>query len=82
MTETQRQIDVGSPDPEARTSLILEEGDEDFDLLAQALEEQGVCYFNNVAYDHGSFVCSGSGEQLRCEKGIWIREGGCDSTNP
>ena len=74
--------DVGAPDLEARTSPIMEEGDEEFEVLAQAFEEQACCYFNNVAYDHGSFVCSGSGEQLRCEKGIWVREGGCDSSNP
>jgi hypothetical protein len=75
-------IDVGAPIPEARTSQILEDGDEEFDLLMQAQEDQPCCYFNNVAYDDGSFVCSGSGEQLHCEKGVWIREGGCDSANP
>jgi len=74
--------DVGAPSPDARNSPILEDSDEEFDLLMQAQEEQAYCYFNNVAYDNGSFVCSGSGEQLRCERGMWIREGGCDSTNP
>ena len=74
--------DVGTPASEARTSPIVEESDEEFDLLMQAQEDQAYCYFNNVAYDDGSFVCSGSGEQLHCEKGVWIRESGCDVTNP
>lgn len=82
MNKPQRQVDVGSQAPEARTSPILEEGDEEFEVLAQEVEQQGQCYFNNVSYGHGTFVCSGSSEQLRCEKGIWVREGSCDSTNP
>lgn len=82
MERVQRLIDVGAPSADARTSPILEESDEDFAMLAQGVEEQGICYFNGIAYGNGSFVCSGSGEQLRCEKGVWIREGGCDRGNP
>ncbi len=78
----QQRHNLGAPDLEAKTSPIMEETDEQFDELAQELEEQDVCYFNNVAYDSGSFACSGSGELLRCEKGIWVREGGCDPDNP
>lgn len=82
MTKPQRLIDVGAPAPGGRTSPILEEGSEEFEVLAQEVEEQGICYFNSVAYDQGSFVCSGSGEQLRCDRGVWVMEGGCDRGNP
>ncbi|MEJ2060841.1 MAG: hypothetical protein P8Y64_10200 [Gammaproteobacteria bacterium] len=73
---------VGAPDPELRNSPIMEETDEDFEVLAQETDELPVCYFNSTAYAHGTFVCSGSGELLRCEKGVWVRSGGCDPDNP
>ena len=78
----QQRHKLGSPDPEAKTSPILEESDEQFEELAQKVEEGAVCYFNNVAYESGSYGCSGSGELLRCEKGVWVRAGGCDPDNP
>lgn len=64
---------VGSPDPERRTSPILDEEDEE---LEPELElETGVCYFNDVAYPLGSYVLSGS-ELLHCEeRGVWVRKG-------
>ena len=82
MTTVQTPIAVGAPDPEHKTSPILDEYDEDFPILAQQIEELPVCYFNSVAYDDGTFVCIGSGELLRCEKGIWVQEGSCDPDNP
>jgi hypothetical protein len=82
MNQNQPINQVGAPQPEARTSPIMEETDEDFVMMAQSQEEQPCCYFNNVAYDDGNFVCSGSGELLRCEKGVWVMEGGCDPDNP
>ncbi len=75
-------ISVGAPDPELKTSPILEELDEDYAEIAKQAEELPVCYFNGVKYAAGKYVCSGSGELLRCEKGIWLREGGCDPDNP
>ena len=64
--------DVGAPDPELKTSPILDESEEpslDRDLEADA------CYFNNVAYPIGQYVRSGS-ELLHCEeRGVWIRKG-------
>ena len=64
--------DVGAPDPELKTSPILDESEEpslDMDLEADA------CYFNNVAYPIGQYVRSGS-ELLHCEeRGLWIRKG-------
>jgi hypothetical protein len=82
MIKRSKPPQVGAPDPELKTSPIMEETDEDFDSLAQEYEELDVCYFNNVAYDDGEYVCSGSGELLRCENGLWIREGSCDRDNP
>ena len=82
MTKLEAHVSVGAPDPELKTSPILEEGDEDFDVLAQEVEDMPNCYFNNVAYDDGTYVCSGSGALLHCEKGLWVREGGCDPDNP
>lgn len=68
--------DVGAPDPELRNSPVFD--DADFDEPSLDLElETGACYFNNVAYPIGQYVCSGN-ELLRCEiRGVWIREGNC-----
>ena len=82
MTKLVTHISVGAPDPELKTSPILEEGDEEFDVLSQEVDDLPQCYFNNVAYDDGTYVCSGSGVLLHCEKGLWVRESGCDPDNP
>jgi hypothetical protein len=82
MTKLETYLSVGSPDPELKTSPILEEGDEEFDVLPQEVDDLPHCYFNNVTYDDGTYVCSGSGALLHCEKGMWVREGGCDPDNP
>lgn len=82
MVTRQKPAAVGAPDPELRTSPILEEGDEEYDVLAQEVEELPTCYFNNVSYADGSFVCSGTGVLLHCSKGIWLRQGSCDPDNP
>jgi hypothetical protein len=63
---------VGAPDPEKRTSPILDE-DEEFSLDLEL--ESGACYFNGVAYPLGQFVRSGA-ELLHCEeRGLWVRRG-------
>ena len=82
MTTLHKRPMVGSPDPTLKTSPILDETDEDFDVLAQEVEDLPVCYFNNISYKSGDYVCSGSSELLHCEKGIWVKEGGCDPDNP
>ena len=74
--QNQHLHNLGAPDPEALTSPIMEETDEQFEELAQELEAQGGCYFNGTSFTNGSFASSGSGEILRCERGIWVREGG------
>jgi len=62
--------DVGAPDPEKRTSPILDE-DEELPLVPEL--ESDACYFNGVAYPIGEWVRSGS-EVLHCEqRGLWVR---------
>jgi hypothetical protein len=75
-------IQVGAPDPELKTSPILEDTDEDYEFTAQEYENLPHCFFNNVSYRAGQYVCSGSGELLHCQNGMWIREGTCDPENP
>ena len=63
---------VGAPDPEHKTSPII---DEDEEISLDMELESGVCYFNDQAYRIGQYVLSGS-ELLRCEgRGVWVREG-------
>ena len=67
---------VGTPDPELKTSPIFDNEDKEFLSLDAELEEGG-CYFNNQSFELGDYVCSGS-ELLRCEvPGVWVREGSC-----
>jgi hypothetical protein len=82
MTKQTTAVSVGSPDPELKTSPILEETDEEFEVLAQEVEDEPVCYFNNTSYVDGTYVCSGSAELLYCDKGLWVRQGSCDQDNP
>jgi len=81
MTERINALQVGAPDPELRNSPIVEEADEDYEVAAQSLSEEPLCYFNGQAYRHDQFVCSGS-ELLRCTRGAWVQEGACDPDNP
>ena len=81
MTERIHALQVGAPDPELRNSPIVEEADEDYEVAAQSLSEEPLCYFNDQAYRHDQFVCSGS-ELLRCIRGAWVQEGACDPDNP
>lgn len=82
MTTLQKPAMVGSPDPTLKNSPIQEEMDEEFDVLAQEVDDLPSCYFNSIAYADGTYVCSGSSALLRCEKGIWVGKGGCDPDNP
>jgi len=67
---------VGAPDPELKTSPILDE-DEEESLDAEI--ESGECYFNGVRYAIGEYVLSGD-ELLHCAgRGVWIRKGEIES---
>jgi hypothetical protein len=69
---------VGAPDPESETSPIFDDSDLDELSLDQELET-GFCLFNGEQFDLGQFVCSGN-ELLRCEgRGVWVREGVCET---
>ena len=81
MSNEQSMIQVGAPDPELKTSPIVEDTDEESEVVAQEVEDLPVCYFNDSSYPNGEFVCSGSGELLHCKNGLWIREGTCDPEN-
>jgi hypothetical protein len=72
---------VGAQDLELRNSPVVQEVNEDMDEVTLDASDRSVCYFNAKAYPHGAFVCSGS-ELLRCERGLWFSEGGCDPDNP
>jgi len=63
---------VGAPDPELKTSPILDEDEEE---TLDAELESGACYFNGVRYVIGEYVLSGD-ELLRCVgRGVWVRQG-------
>jgi hypothetical protein len=70
---------VGAPDPELKTSPILEEYDEDAPILAQEFDELPMCWYNGETYPSGTMVRTGDGSLLCCEKGVWIRQ---DSPDP
>ena len=81
MNSAHTPTQVGAPDPEARTSPIVEETDEDYEVAAQEIEELPTCYYNNQVFKDGAYVCSGSAELLQCKGGLWVREGTCDPEN-
>jgi len=63
---------VGAPDPELKTSPILDEDEEELSFDAEL--EAPVCYFNGTTYPLGQYVLSGD-EILRCDRGVWVRRG-------
>lgn len=73
---------VGAPDPELRNSPIIEQVSVDDEQDSGGEEEHHCCYFNSKAYPQGTYVCSGSGELLCCERGTWVQAGSCDPDNP
>lgn len=76
MADTTSHPQVGAPDPALRTSQIFDDADRE-GLSLDAELEVGLCYFNDLAYRLGDYICSGD-ELLRCEThGIWVREGSC-----
>jgi hypothetical protein len=64
---------VGVPDPELKSSPILDSEIEDGEFFG-ADRETGVCYFNGIRYPDGDFIYSGD-DILRCENGVWVRTG-------
>lgn len=81
MVNGNKTTQVGALDPELKNSPLLEETDEESELLPQEMDDLPVCYFNNVSYPSGQYVCSGSTELLQCRKGTWVQVGTCDPDN-
>jgi hypothetical protein len=76
MVKNGNRVLVGAPDPELKTSPILD-GEDRANYSLEAEEGGGFCYFNDQTFALGDFVCSGN-ELLRCEGlGVWLREGSC-----
>ena len=66
---------VGAADPERRNSPMQTDPGQSFELLREQVgDEAAGCYFNDLPYDEGSCVLSGS-TFLRCERGIWVDVG-------
>lgn len=75
MTLRSRAPQVGAPDPERRTSPILDRLSEAGELSLDSEIETGACYFNDRRYDIGAAVRSGH-ELLQChERGVWTKIG-------
>ncbi len=72
---------VGAIDPERKTSPIADELDEEYEVIQQEATESSGCYFNDTAFSHNDYVCSGS-DLLQCKRGMWVLEGSCDPDNP
>lgn len=65
---------VGTADPERRNSPIQTDPEQSFELLREQVgDEASGCYFNDLCYEEGSLVMSGS-TCLRCERGIWVED--------
>ena len=82
MTSFRATVMVGALEPTQKSSPILGEQDEDFEVLSQEFEDLPVCFFNNVSYANSVYICSGSTTLLYRDKGIWLIKGGCDPDNP
>ena len=67
--------DVGAPDPELKNSPVVDSEIEEGEFSGTDGDTQ-VCYFNDIRYPVGDYVCSGD-ELLRCENGVWARSGSC-----
>jgi hypothetical protein len=68
----QREIpNVGAPDPELRTSPILD-GDQEETLDSEL--ETDACYFNGIAYAIGDYARSGDEVLLCTGRGVWVRQ--------
>lgn len=67
-----RISDVGAPDPELKTSPIVDEAEDD--SMERELES-GLCYFNGTSYSIGQYVRTGA-EVMRCEPpDVWVAVG-------
>lgn len=73
--------DVGDQDPTRRNSPIVRQDDFEAGPPTRDLPEEARCFYNAVAYPHGSYVKSGTA-LLRCDSGVWVEAGPADAANP
>ena len=72
---------LGTADPERKTSPVAWETDEETDTLRAAVPDEAVCYFNDRPYGDGTLAKSGS-ILLRCDRGVWVPAGPADGGKP
>lgn len=73
MTRHQHAAQLGAPDPEQRTSPILDPLETGGEPSLDAEIETGACYFNGHRFAIGEFVRSGH-DLLHCsERGVWLK---------
>lgn len=76
MTRHINVVEVGAPDPELRNSPVFDDTAQDSSTYEFDVESS-LCYFNDLGYRIGDYICSGA-ELLHCEeRGIWVRKGSC-----
>lgn len=78
---TTRTLDLDALDPERKSSPVAWEADEDTEALREAVPDEAVCFFNDLAYEHGTVVKSG-GLLLRCDHGLWLPAGPTGDAEP
>lgn len=78
---TDKTLDLGAQDPELKNSPVAWESEEDTDALRELNPGEPMCYFNDVAYEEGTVVKSGSA-LLRCSYGLWLPLASADPDNP
>jgi hypothetical protein len=77
-THTQQ---LGAPDLERKNSPVAWEADEDAEALRESVPDEAACFFNDLAYDDGTVIESGS-VLLRCDRGVWVPVGSADRSKP
>jgi hypothetical protein len=73
--------ELGSPDPERKTSPVAWEADEDTETLRAAVPDEALCFFNDRPYGDGTIGRSGN-TLLRCDRGVWVPAGPAGGTKP
>jgi hypothetical protein len=76
-----RTEQLGALDPERKNSPVAWETDEDTETLRESVPDEAVCFFNDLAYGHGTVVQSG-GTLLRCDRGLWLPAGAAAEVKP
>lgn len=76
---TTRTKQLGAADLERKNSPVAWEADDDTEALRETVPDEAVCFFNDLAYDDGTVVKSGS-VLLRCDRGVWVPLGAADDS--